>query len=226
LMAPVLAGVWMVYRQHKYLLGAFVTTLFLGLQIFYGHYQISYYLMFILLFMGAYELYDAIINKAFKHFLLSTALIIVCAFVAVAPNISKMWTNYEYSKNTIRGGSELSSKKTEGGGLDKDYALSWSNQKAESFTVFIPYFYGGASNEELSVGSATFKSLVDNGVPRSDAKEYIKNIPLYWGDQPFTAGPLYFGAVIVFLFVFGMFVIEAKYKWWIFGVTVFSFMMT
>jgi len=226
LMAPVLAGVWLIYRNKKYILGALVTTFFLSLQIFYGHYQISYYLMFVLLFMGAYELYQAIKDKAYVHFTKATLLVIVCAVIAVAPNVSKMWTNYEYSKNTIRGGSELSSKKTEGGGLDKEYALSWSNQKSEVLTTFIPYFYGGASNEDLSVGSETFKALIDNGIPRSEAKEYIKNIPLYWGDQPFTAGPIYFGAIIFFLFVLGMFIIKEQYKWWIFAVTVFAFMMS
>lgn len=226
LMAPVLAGVWLVYRNKQYVLGAFVTTLFLALQIFYGHYQISYYLMFILVFMGIYELYQTIKEKEYSHFIKSSLLVIACAFIAVAPNSSKMWTNYEYSKNTIRGGSELSTKKTEGGGLDKDYALSWSNQKSEVLTTFIPYFYGGGSNENLSVSSETFKALVDNGVPRSDAKEYIKNIPLYWGDQPFTAGPIYFGAVVFFLFVLGMFIIKERYKWWIFAVTLFAFMMS
>lgn len=226
LMAPVLGGVWLIFQQRKYILGAIVTTFFLGLQIFYGHYQIAYYLLIVLLFMGLYELIMAIRQKTYAHFLKATALVILCAVIAVGPNISKMWTNYVYSKNTIRGGSELKAESKDNAGLDKEYALSWSNGISEPFTLFIPYFYGGATGEKLSAGSNMYKTMVQNGVPREDARQYIERVPLYWGDQPFTAGPLYFGAVIVFLFVLGMFLIKDKYKWWILGVTVFSIMMS
>ncbi len=226
LMAPVLAGVWLIFQQRKYILGAIVTTFFLGLQIFYGHYQIAYYLFIVLLFMGLYELIMAIRNKTYTHFAKATILVVVCAVIAVGPNISKMWTNYVYSKQTMRGGSELKTGSNENGGLDKDYALSWSNAIPETFTIFIPYFYGGATGEKLSAGSNMYKTMVQNGVARSDAKQYVERVPLYWGDQPFTAGPLYFGAVIVFLFVLGMFLIKEQYKWWILAVTVFSIMMS
>lgn len=226
LMAPVLAGVWLIFQQRKYIVGALVTTFFLGLQIFYGHYQIAYYLFIVLLFMGLYELVNAIRSKTYTHFAKATVLVVVCAVVAVGPNISKMWTNYVYSKNTIRGGSELKAESKDNAGLDKDYALSWSNAVSETFTIFIPYFYGGASGEKLSVGSNMYKTMVANGVPRNDAKQYIERVPLYWGDQPFTAGPLYFGAIMIFLFVMALFVIKDNYKWWILAVTVFSIMMS
>lgn len=226
LMAPVLAGVWLIFQQRKYIVGALVTTFFLGLQIFYGHYQITYYLFIVLLFMGLYELVVAIRSKAYTHFAKATVLVVVCAIVAVGPNISKMWTNYVYSKNTIRGGSELKAESKDNAGLDKDYALSWSNAVSETFTIFIPYFYGGASGEKLSTGSNMFKTMVANGVPRNDAKQYIERVPLYWGDQPFTAGPLYFGAIMIFLFVMALFVIKDNYKWWILAATVFSIMMS
>ncbi|MDB5272522.1 MAG: hypothetical protein JWO58_889 [Chitinophagaceae bacterium] len=226
LMAPVLAGMWMVFQQKKYITGAIVTTLFVGLLVFYGHYQIAYYLFIVLIFMGLYELIQAIRHKTYAHFIKATLLVGICAVIGVAPNVSKMVTNYVYSKSTIRGGSELKTNAGEAGGLDKDYALDWSNDISETFTIFIPYFYGGASGEELSTGSNMYKAMVSNGVPRSDAKTYIERVPLYWGSQPFTAGPLYFGAVVVFLFVLGMFVIKDNYKWWIFAVTLFSIMMS
>ncbi|HSZ71353.1 MAG TPA: hypothetical protein VK750_01670, partial [Cytophagaceae bacterium] len=226
LMAPIVAGVWLIFQERKYILGAIVTTLFVGIHLYYGHYQISYYLFMVLFFMGVYELINAIRHKAYAHLLKSTLLVLVCAVIGVAPNVSKIYTNYVYSKNTIRGGSELKVNTGESAGLDKEYALDWSNDVSEAFTIFIPYFYGGASGETLSTGSNMYKAMVSNGVPRSDAKQYIERVPLYWGNQPFTAGPLYFGAVVVFLFVFAMFVVKDKYKWWIFGVTVFSIMMS
>lgn len=226
LMAPVLAGAWLIFQQRKYVVGAIVTTFFLGLQIFYGHYQIAYYLLIVLLFMGLYELIMAIINKTYVHFAKATALVALCGIIALAPNVSKMWTNYVYSKQTMRGGSELKTESKDNAGLDKVYALRWSNAKWETFTMFIPYFYGGGSNENLGTGSNFFKTLVTNGQPRAEAKLYAENAPLYWGDQPGTAGPLYFGAIIVFLFVLAMFVIKDQYKWWILAVTLFSVVMS
>ncbi|MDF2456374.1 MAG: hypothetical protein K0R51_2367 [Cytophagaceae bacterium] len=226
LMAPVLAGVWLIFQQRNYIVGALVTTFFLGLHIFYGHYQITYYLLIVLLFMGLYEFIMAIINKTYVHFAKATALVVICAIIAVAPNVSKMWTNYVYSKQTMRGGSELKAESKDNTGLDKVYALRWSSAKMESFTMFIPYFYGGASNEKLGAGSNFYKTLVANGVPRVEAKSYAEQVPLYWGDQPGTAGPLYFGAIIVFLFVLAMFVIKDQYKWWILAATLFSIVMS
>jgi hypothetical protein len=223
-MAPIIAGVLLIYDK-KYWIGAFVTAFFLALHIYYAHYQISYYLLIVLLFYTVYKIYQTIVDKTLKDFLIGSALLIGIALVSILPNISSIVTNYEYSKSTTRGGSELVKEKTEGTGLDKDYVMSWSNGITEIFTMYIPYYNGGASGEELDQSSATYKALISN-VDRAQAKQFIKQIPLYWGDQPFTSGPVYFGAVIVFLFVLGMFLIEDKSKWMWLSIAVFSFMMS
>lgn len=223
-MAPIIAGVLLVYGK-KYWIGIFVTAFFLGLHIFYGHYQISYYLLIALLFYVIYKIYEVVRSKEYKNFIVSSAILIATAIIALLPNISSILTNYEYSKSTTRGGSELSAAKKEGGGLDKEYAMSWSNGISEIFTMYIPYFHGGASGEELDQNSATYKALISN-IDRAQAKQFIKRIPLYWGDQPFTSGPVYFGAIIVFLFVLGMFLIKDTSKWLWLAIALFSFMMS
>jgi uncharacterized membrane protein YfhO len=223
-MAPVIAGVILVYER-KYWIGIFVTVFFLALHLYYGHYQISYYLLITLGFYAAYKIYEAIRDKSYKHFLIGSLVLIGAAVVSILPNISSILTNYEYSKSTTRGGSELSAAKKEGGGLDKEYAMSWSNGITEIFTMYMPYFNGGASGEELDQNSATYKALASK-VDRAQAKQFIKQIPLYWGDQPFTSGPVYFGAIIIFLFVFGMFLIKDPSKWIWLAIAVFSFMMS
>jgi hypothetical protein len=225
LMAPVIAGILLAFKK-RYWIGAFTTTLSLGFLIFYAHYQIIYYLLLTVVVMGLYYLIKNIKEKTLPHFIKASLILIASALLAVGPNISNLWTTQVYAQSTTRGGSELSTKKElSGGGLDKDYAFDWSYGKMETFTLFIPYFHGGGSNEELGTGSASYKALIQNGVPKADARKYVKNIPLYWGDQPFTAGPVYFGAIIVFLFVFGMFFIKSSYKWWILGVSLVTIML-
>ncbi len=193
----------------------------------YAQYQITYYLIITIAFIGIYELIKNIKEKTLPHFAKASLLLLAAALIAVGPNISQIWTTQVYSKNTQRAGSELTSEaKTDDKGLGKDYTFAWSNGIAETMTGFIPYFYGGSSNEELGQSSETYKALLDNNVPKAEAKSFLKNIPLYWGDQPFTSGPVYFGACIVFLFVLGMILIKDQMKWWILGVSVLAIMLS
>jgi hypothetical protein len=230
LMAPVIAGIILVYNK-KYWVGASITALFLSVHIFYAHYQITYYLIITIVFLGVFELIKNIRQKTIPQFAIGSALLLLAAAIAVGPNISQIWTTKVYSKNTQRSGTELTIGKEQGKdstskGLDKDYTFAWSSGKMESMTVFIPYFHGGSSNETLGQNSDTYNALIDNNVPKNDAKSYIKNIPLYWGDQPFTSGPVYFGAIIVFLFVLGLFLVKDGMKWWVLAVTVFAFLLS
>ncbi len=225
MMAPVIGGVIMAYRK-KYIAGAAVTAFFLSLQIFFAHFQITYYLIIIILFLGIYELINALKGKEIKHFIIASSVLVLAALIAVGPNVSNLWTTQTYSKSTTRGGSELTAKKTDSGGLDYDYAMKWSNGVDEVLTILMPYYYGGSSNESLSQNSDIYKALMENNVPKADAKNFIKNIPLYWGDQPFTSGPVYFGAIIFFLFVLGMFLIKDNFKWWVFAISIFGLLIS
>ncbi|MBX9852781.1 MAG: YfhO family protein [Cytophagaceae bacterium] len=225
LSAPILAGAVLAY-QKRYWLGAGVTALFTSLQIFYGHVQITYYLLILILFFVVAQLIVSIKEKTLPHFIKASAILLIAALIGVAPNISKLWTTAEYSKATTRGGSELLTQKTEGDGLDKDYAFQWSNGLMESFTLYIPYFYGGASKESLGKSSEVYKVIAKKTSNKQAAKEYSNNVPGYWGEQPMTSGPVYVGAIVCFLFVLGLFLIKGSTKWWILSISILAIMLS
>jgi hypothetical protein len=224
LMAPVLGGIVMTY-QGRYWLGAGVTALFLSLQIYYGHVQITYYLIILTLFFVIAQFIYSLKNKTLPSFIKASLIIVLVSGIAVAPNVSKLWTMSEYVKSTTRGGSELSTQQTEGGGLTKKYAFDWSYGKVETMTIFIPYFYGGSSHEDIGKSSHVYKTLISKGY-QNEAKDISRSAPLYWGDQPFTSGPVYFGAIVCFLFILGLFLVKGNSKWWILGATILSIMLS
>jgi hypothetical protein len=173
------------------------------------------------------ELVSALQEKRITHFIICGVMLLVSAGIGVATFAPGLMATEEYGKYSIRGKSELtktatgeSNAENVSSGLDKDYALQWSNGVAEPFTLLIPDFYGGGSNGELSTSSETYKILKQNGVP--NAKQIVQNMPLYWGTQPITAGPIYYGAIICFLFVIGLIVIKGPEKWWILGISVLA----
>lgn len=225
LMAPVLAGVALTFRGNLWL-GTALSIIAAGLQINYGHLQITYYLLFIILFYGVAEFIHFLLKKQLIEFLKRAAMLLIAAIIAVGPNFSRLYTNYEYVKYSTRGGSELTTAQNKDGGLDKDYALSWSNGILETMTLIIPGFYGGSSHEELGLDSKTYKTLTSQGVPKNNSKEFIGSAPLYWGDQPFTSGPVYIGAIICFLFVLGVILIKSRLKWWVLGVSLLAIMLS
>ncbi len=220
-MALAMSGIIMAYRKNRWL-GAALTALLLSLQIGANHPQITYYMLFAVLAYAVLEFISAYKQKQLKRFVVTSAVLLVAGVLSIGPNISRLWSTYEYSKETIRGGkSELTNPdKKQGSGLDIDYAMSWSYGIAETFTLLIPDFYGGASAAPLTKKSETYQTLVQKGVPPKQAENYIKHLPLYWGDQPFTSGPVYVGAVLVFLFVLGFFVVKNNLKWWLLAVAV------
>jgi hypothetical protein len=170
------------------------------------------------------EVVLAIKEKKFMHIAVCGIFLALAAGVGVATYAPGLLATEEYGQYSIRGKSELT--KTSSGesnatnassGLDKDYALQWSNGVAEPFTLLIPDFYGGASNGELSTSSETYKILKQNNVP--NAKQIIQSMPLYWGTQPMTAGPQYYGAIICYLFVLGLILVKGREKWWILAIS-------
>lgn len=203
----VLAGIFMGYRKH--LLGGFaLTAFFTTLQVGANHFQITYYMLIIILIYALIEFYQSIKQKALPEFAKRSALMLLAGVIALGPNLSRLWTTFEYSDETIRGGkTELTEpQKERNKGLDKDYAMRWSYGALESMTLIIPNFMGGASSEELSTSSA----LAKKGIP----EKFLKQIPTYWGDQPFTAGPVYQGAALIFLFIMGLFLLKGRYRLW------------
>lgn len=216
---PIIAGVILAYRG-KYLLGAALTGLFLALQLYGNHVQITFYLFISLSLYGIFELVYAFREKRLKQFGLATLALAVAVALSVGSHASRLLTTYEYSKESIRGKSELTQNtQNKGSGLDKEYAFRWSYGKLETFTLLIPSFYGGASQGSLSTSSDTYKTLLTNGVPQAQARQFIEQAPLYWGEQPGTGGPAYAGAIVCFLFVLGLFIVKGRMKWWLLAVT-------
>jgi hypothetical protein len=171
-------------------------------------------------------LVSSIREKQLPGFAKATGVLIIASIFAVATNITNIWATYEYSKETIRGKTELTSEKSNRtSGLDKDYATGWSYGKMETFTMLIPNFNGGSSQGALTENSNSYKALKSQNIDDNQAQKVIKALPLYWGTQPGVAGPVYIGAIIMFLFVFALFIVDNKYKWWLLAATVLSILL-
>ena len=220
LMAPVIAGIIITYRK-KFIAGGILSTVALGLQIAVNHVQITYYLMFMVILLGIYFLIEAIKEKTLAEFGKATGILAVAALLAVGPNITNLWTTYEYGKESIRGESELSPPKGEEAhsGLNKIYAHSWSYGKVETLTFLIPNAVGGYSNY---LGNNK-KAMED--VPQQFA-QYVAQSSQYWGNQPGTSGPVYAGVILIFLFVLGMFIVNDNLKWWLLAATLLSIVLS
>jgi len=220
LFAPTIAGIIMAYRN-ELLKGATVTALALALQIKANHYQMSYYLAIAIGIYVIVQFIYAIKDKTIANFFKSSAVLAGAAALAIAVNITPLLLTEEYAKESIRGKSELTlDPKASKDGLSEEYAFEYSYGVGESFTLLIPNFNGGASAGALSKNSETYKFLKDRNVP--NAPQIIKQLPLYWGDQAFTAGPVYFGALVLFLFILGFFIVQRKEKWWILATVVLT----
>lgn len=220
-MPAVLASIVYAFRKNRWL-GAVLFGLTLSFEITANHPQITFYLAFITLFYGIAQLYTDIKGKALPAFLKTAALLVVAAGLAGATNVNHLWPTWEYGQYTMRGGSELTlnQKDQTKGGLDKKYATSWSYGIDETFNLLIPNFKGGASAGALSKNSETYRFLKSAGAPNAD--QMIKQMPLYWGSQAFTAGPMYMGAIAIFLFVLGLVLIKGPMKWWIAGISLLA----
>ena len=208
----------------KVLLGAVLFALTLSFQIKANHQQISYYLALMILIYVMVEVVRVIKQKDWKPFLVASALLLVLGLAGIATNTNKLLPLAKYTPNTMRGGSELSKDGGAQKGLDLDYATSWSYGWEELPNLMIPNFNGGSSSGEVNPDkSETIKLLKRAG--QKNLKETAKNLPLYWGPQPFTAGPMYMGAVSVFLFVLGLFLYKGREKWWLLAVTVLAVLL-
>ncbi len=214
----------------KACLGAALFALALSFQVKANHPQITYYLaLMILLYavvLASWILADKTRRKALVgRFLVSSALLLVLGLTGIATNAIKLLPTYEYTPYSMRGGSSAASEDGSGTkGLDIDYATAWSYAWEELPNMLIPNFNGGSSAGEVNPDrSATIELLRSSG--QTNLRETARNLPLYWGPQPFTAGPMYMGAVTIFLFVLGLFCYKGKEKWWIVAVTLLAVLL-
>ena len=228
---PILAGIILTFRR-QYILGAVLTALFLAIEIRTNHIQMTYYLFIALLIYVGIELYHAIKSKSSKDFIKSFAYLAAASVLAIAVNAGMLWTTYEYSTETIRGKSNLTTDKSApNNGLDKEYAYQWSQGVGESLTFLVPNAYGGGSGPNLDEKSEVAKALAAKGIPAEQllpAMQQLSQVGLstYWGDKQFTSGPWYFGAIICFLFIFGLFIVKNRIKWWILSASILCLLLS
>lgn len=218
-MPVTLAGMALLFKR-KHLWGAILFLLGVALSISNNHIQITYYLFILCLFIYIGYLVWKIKEKDWTELGKVTGIMVVCAVLAVLPGAKGLYSNWELGQQSIRGASELTPKPNADGtvekkstGLDKDYAFAWSYGKMELLTTLIPNAYGGGSGGMLGQDSEFYKMAKAGGM--KVGKEI--QAPTYWGDKSFTSGPVYFGAVVCFLFVLGMFVVRNPMKWWLFA---------
>ena len=221
----VMAGVVYAYRC-KATLGAVFLGIAMALEIQARHPQITYYLGFVVLFYVISEAVIAFREKMLPRFIKTSLIVLIGFTLGFLCNVNSLLPTMEYAEYTMRGGSELTTanKNISASGLSKDYALSWSYGIEETPNLLIPNFNGGASGSELTKKSEAYKFLKQAGA-EAQAEQVIKQMPTYWGPQPFTSGPMYLGAVSVFLFVLGLVLVKGQLKWWIAAVSLLAIML-
>ena len=218
---PTIAGMVLVYRG-KYLTGGIVTALFAALQIVSNHLQMTYYFLFVMLFMAVAFGVTAWKAKRFSDFLKGTGVLALAGVLAVCINLSNLYHTYQYSKESMRGKSELvkeNASNQSGSGLDRDYITQWSYGIGETFSLLVPNVKGGAS-----VPLAQNEKAMEKADPA-----YLglyAQLGQYWGEQPGTSGPVYVGAFVMFLFVLGLFVVKGPMKWALLAGTLFSILLS
>lgn len=219
---PTIAGMVLVYRG-KWLWGSVLTTLFVALQIKSNHVQMSYYFLFVMLFMAIAYGVEAYKAKQLPRFWKATGVLVIAGLIGVATNLSNLYHTYSYSKETMRGKSELvyegDAAQQTSSGLNRDYITQWSYGIGETWTLLVPNFKGGAS-----------VPLAANETAMKKANPLYSNIytqlTQYFGEQPMTSGPVYVGAFVLFLFILGCFIVKGPMKWALLGATLFSILLS
>ena len=228
-MPLVLAGIIFIFKK-RYLLGFIVTSIATALEIKANHPQMTYYLLFAILILGVVELIEAIQKNKIKQFITQSSIIIVAMLLAVGVNSSRLLATKEYADVSTRGKTALTinpdgTKKEVTTGLSKEYITQFSYGKAETFNLFVPRYMGGGTVESLDKKSNTYQ-YVSSIAGSKQADGFTKQVYTYWGDQLIVEAPAYIGAVMLFLFFLGVFILKGKYKYWLVASSVFAILMS
>lgn len=218
---PMIAGIVLAYRG-RYLWGLIVTAVFAAFEINANHVQMTYYYLFVILFMVIAFLVEAIRQKRMAHFWKATAVCAAAAVIGICLNLSNLYHTWEYSKESMRGKSELVKKQSanqSASGLDRDYITQWSYGIGETWTLLVPNTKGGASVPLVENETAMKKANPEFGM-------IYQQMGQYWGEQPMTQGPVYVGAFVLTLFVLGLFIVKGPMKWALLAATVLSILLS
>lgn len=221
--APVLGGIILTYRK-KYLAGIALTLVATGMNVYWNHQQITYYLLIAIAALAVTYFIYALRRHALADYFRASAVLVVVALLAVAPAVDRLLPVMDFSRESMRGGAVLKNDAggRENAGLDIGYAYQWSYGKAETMTLLIPNFNGASSHYNIGRESETFEALRHTG----QGAQFVRQAPMYWGDQPFTSGPVYIGAVFCFLFLLGMIVCRGPERWWMLAACVIAVIMS
>lgn len=214
----VLSGIFLTFRG-KYLWGFLLLTVSMGLELVANHFQMTYYLMLLVIVIGIVYFIDAFKKKLLPHYFKAVGIMAVGVLIAVGLNATNILATKEYADTSTRGKTELTinadgTPKDSNAGLNFDYITEYSYGKLESFNLFIPRFMGGSSTEAFPKDSKTVENLMRMGASSQEANQVLSQIPMYWGDQSFVGAPAYIGAIIIFLSVLALFLIRGRLKWW------------
>ncbi len=225
---PALLGAVILVYQKKYWLGGALTAWFTAGLISHSHLQMVYYFMLIALFMTvAYVIYW-IRTKQIRHLLTAGVITAAAVGAGALANLVSLRPTSEYAKYTIRGGTALASAANKSHsskvGLDTGYAFQYSYGIPETFSLLVPNIYGGETRS-FDETSKLFETINEKGLPQEAAQEIMQGFPQYWGNQPFTSGPVYVGAVICFLFVLSLVILKSRHKWWLLSVSLFAIIL-
>jgi hypothetical protein len=226
----VLAGIVFVFSK-RYIVGGIVSMLAIGLEIQANHFQMTYYFLFLFAFVIGFYIYDIVKEKDFKHLYKSFAILGLGAVLAVGANATNLLATAEYAKYSTRSNSELTfdengKKKTDNNAMSYEYITQYSYGIAESLNLIAPRLFGGASYDDLGTDSAMYQFIVGQNVPESEAKELVKQMPTYWGDQTSVAAPAYIGIVVFFLAVLALFLEKRRIKYALVAGAVFSILLS
>ena len=230
-MPLVVAGVLMVF-QKRFIYGGLLTMVAVALELNANHFQMTYYLLFLLLFIGIYYAYKFIKNKEYKPLLFAAGTFVVALIVAVGVNATSLLATKEYADFSTRGKSELKlnadgTKKTSDSALSREYITEYSYGIAESFDLIAPRLFGGGNSQKLNEDSSVYNYMINYGASPEEARQFTENYGLtYWGEQPIVAAPAYIGAVVFFLFILGMFHDKRKIKYAFLAGAVFSLILS
>ncbi|PTX22763.1 membrane protein YfhO [Pontibacter mucosus] len=224
----VLAGLIYALRRNLWI-GAALFAVGLTMNLHFNHLQMTYYMLLLVLVFAVVEIIYAFKQGTFAELLKRGVVLLVAAILAVGVNFGRLYTTAEYSEYSIRGKSELTQPNSGDGvgtGLDREYAFNWSYGVSETMTLLIPDFYGGSSSAPLDTDSETYNAFLKMGAAPAQAEQLVQQgLPMYWGPQPMTSGPVYVGAVVIFLFVLGMFIVDRRWTSWLVAGTILSIVL-
>ena len=225
----VLGGILLCFRQ-KYILGFLLLAFGMALEISANHFQMTFYLLLLVIVLGIAYLIDAFRKKTLPDYFKALGVMVIAVVLAIGANATNLMATQEYADFSTRGDTGLTitpegaPDKTDG--LDYAYITEYSYGILESFNLFIPRFMGGSSAENVGTDSAIYTQLLQLGASPMQAAQFAQSAPTYWGEQPFVGAPAYIGATVLFLFVFALFLIRGRLKWWIVGGTILSLLLS